>query len=1129
MKKIFLTIGFMLATVGMISAQLDAGRTVKTKVIDAIAVTPAQNSPAYSKLIEELALTGTEGLQELTSLYRTATGEMRVKLEFLLSSLAVYAAQNNQSAFAQELQQSFIREVKASGGEQVAPFYLEQLKLTSNDACVDLLSAYLQDENLGQHVAAILSAIHTPKAGKALNDALAQAKPKQMKYLIASLAEMQYEPSEELLINSLISMPESDRNVVYAALAACGSEKSLPILKQAAKDKNFTYDRDAETAALLLLCERIALAGNAKAVRKVASELIKQAEKKNDSGLLCAAFSLQSVAEPNALSANVLRAIESQDRALRNAALQQPVTISEPKTTNAILKKIRRADNETRADIFNWAAVNKLETGLSFITPYVNDPSEEVAESAIRTIGLIGGEGAIASLSDLVKSGTSRQIGLAKEVLSYTQGNISEPLMRLLPDANPEGRAAILSLVGSKKDTGFTQSFFASCGDENPTVRQAALSQLRHVVTPTHIPDLFSMLHAVPSQDVKNIQVALINALKGVPSDQRFVTVQNKMNSSDSKELSRYFRLLTAVPGPKALALVEKGMQTEGQTQMAAIEALCEWDNTDALEPLYTLCSDANYESHAARAWDAYVSKVNKSAFTKEKKLIFLRKALSVAKTNEQRRKVLQQLRKTDVYPAIFVAADYLNDADLREEACQSVMNIALNHPEYAGEEVNALLRQVSSLLDNPDKGYQQQAIDKYLAENKNKRGFVSLFNGKDLTGWKGLVGNPLTRSKMTPAQLKKSQQTADEAMRSSWQVEDGMLVFTGNGDNICTDRPYGDFEMYVDWCLDSNGPEPDAGIYLRGTPQVQMWDTSRVNVGAQVGSGGLYNNQKNISTPAKVADNKLGEWNSFFIRMKGERVSVWLNGEQVVNNVILENYWDRNLPVPMLEQIELQAHGSRVAYRDIYLREIPRSEPFVLSDQEKKEGFRVLFDGTSMINWTGNTQDYIVEDGCIALYPQNKGGGNLYTKEEYDDFVFRFEFQLTPGANNGLGIRTPMKGDAAYVGMELQILDNEAPVYSTLKEYQYHGSVYGVIPAKRGFLKETGEWNTQEVIAKGDHLRIILNGEVILDGNIREAGGNGTADKRNHPGLFNKTGHIAFLGHGSEVKFRNIRVKPLK
>jgi hypothetical protein len=154
--------------------------------------------------------------------------------------------------------------------------------------------------------------------------------------------------------------------------------------------------------------------------------------------------------------------------------------------------------------------------------------------------------------------------------------------------------------------------------------------------------------------------------------------------------------------------------------------------------------------------------------------------------------------------------------------------------------------------------------------------------------------------------------------------------------------------------------------------------------------------------------------------------------------------------------------------------------------------------------------------------------GGNLYTEKEYSDFIFRFEFQLTPAANNGLGIRTPLTGDAAYVGMELQILDNTAPVYANLQPYQYHGSVYGVIPAKREYLKPVGEWNYEEVTAIGTKIKIVLNGTTIVDGDIAGPRDNGTMDHNDHPGLKNTTGHIGFLGHGSLVKFKNIRIKEL-
>jgi hypothetical protein len=421
---------------------------------------------------------------------------------------------------------------------------------------------------------------------------------------------------------------------------------------------------------------------------------------------------------------------------------------------------------------------------------------------------------------------------------------------------------------------------------------------------------------------------------------------------------------------------------------------------------------------------------------------------------------------------------------------------------------------------------------DYQLIQEPLKNGFKLLFNGKDLTGWKGLVGDPIKRSKMDAKTLAEAQAKADAEMRDSWKVVNGELQFVGHGDNIATVKKYGDFEMLVDWkIIDDGKQEGDAGIYLRGTPQVQIWDNARVKVGAQVGSGGLYNNQVHERKPLKVADKKLGEWNTFHIIMKADRVTVYLNGELVTDNVILENYWDRKMPIFAEEQIELQAHGSPVAYRNIYIKELPAVKPFKLSKKELNEGFKVLFDGSNMFNWQGNTRDYISENGNLAVRPKpgkNALGNNLYTKEQYSDFILRFEFQLSPGANNGLGIRAPLTGDAAYEGMELQILDNDAPIYKDLKVYQYHGSIYGAVPAKRGSLKPVGEWNYQEVIVQGPKIKVILNGDVILDADITEARKNGAIDGQKHPGLLRDSGHIGFLGHGSELQFKNIRIKDL-
>ena len=192
------------------------------------------------------------------------------------------------------------------------------------------------------------------------------------------------------------------------------------------------------------------------------------------------------------------------------------------------------------------------------------------------------------------------------------------------------------------------------------------------------------------------------------------------------------------------------------------------------------------------------------------------------------------------------------------------------------------------------------------------------------------------------------------------------------------------------------------------------------------------------------------------------------------------------------------------------------------------EKGFTPLFNGNNLDGWVGNKTAYRAENGMIVIDPKGAGGGNLLTENEYGDFILKFEFQLTPGANNGLGIHAPLEGDAAYVGKEIQILDNDADKYKDLQVYQFHGSGYGVMAAKRGFLKPVGEWNVEEVIVKHPKITVILNGETILEGDYLEASKNGTLDGKEHPGLQRSRGHIGFLGHGDVVRFRDIRIKEL-
>ncbi|HPA20463.1 MAG TPA: DUF1080 domain-containing protein [Verrucomicrobiae bacterium] len=442
--------------------------------------------------------------------------------------------------------------------------------------------------------------------------------------------------------------------------------------------------------------------------------------------------------------------------------------------------------------------------------------------------------------------------------------------------------------------------------------------------------------------------------------------------------------------------------------------------------------------------------------------------------------------------------------------------------------------------------------------------GTVELFNGKDLSGWYGWsTRDPAELWAMTPeerAEYKRKSiegglpegKHGPENIKAHWRVENREIVNDGRGLYLTTDKDYRDFDLWVEY---KALPDGDSGVYLRGFPQVQIWDSTKGDprgLGQDKGSGGLWNNSPGApgKDPSKKMDKPFGEWNQFKIRMIGERVTVNFNGENVVDNAVMENYFATKAlkaaaqaaqkagqpppPTPELKDpvyakgpIQLQTHGSEIRWRNIFLREIPSDEANrILSAGEK--GFTRLDNGKDLTGWQGNAENYEVVDGAIVC-KQGKGG-NLLSNEEYGDMCLRFEFKLPLAGNNGIALRAPLKGNPASEGLEIQVLDTEGYLATKgkLKEYQVHGSVYHCVGAKTGFLRPTGEWNFEEIEVRGQNIRVTLNGTTILNTDLSKLDRSKLDPKHTPKGLDKTSGYIGFAGHNDPVAFRNIRVKRL-
>jgi hypothetical protein len=407
-------------------------------------------------------------------------------------------------------------------------------------------------------------------------------------------------------------------------------------------------------------------------------------------------------------------------------------------------------------------------------------------------------------------------------------------------------------------------------------------------------------------------------------------------------------------------------------------------------------------------------------------------------------------------------------------------------------------------------------------------KGFTALFNGKDFTGWHGMPHfDPYQLDAAKPAERDAQIAKWTEDALKHWKVENGELVNDGNGAYLTTDREFGDIELLLEY---RTAPQADSGIYLRATPQIQIWDYTKEggkwNLGADKGSGGLWNNSPGApgKDPLVLADKPLGEWNKFRIIQVGERTTVYLNDKLVVDNARMENFWNRKLPLRKRGPIQLQTHGGEIRWRNLFIREIPSAEANEMLRKREGVGFDSVFNGKDFTGWQGST-DYEVKDGAICCRAGK--GGNVFTKDEYSDFVARLEYRLPPGGNNGLAIRYPGKGNGAHLGMcEIQILDDDAPKYEKLDPRQYNGSAYGMVPSHRGFLRPSGEWNFMELTVRGPTIQVELNGTRILDADLSKVTEYMGDDE--YSGKLRPSGHFGFCGHGDPVAFREIQIRRL-
>ena len=414
---------------------------------------------------------------------------------------------------------------------------------------------------------------------------------------------------------------------------------------------------------------------------------------------------------------------------------------------------------------------------------------------------------------------------------------------------------------------------------------------------------------------------------------------------------------------------------------------------------------------------------------------------------------------------------------------------------------------------------------------NEPPEGFTALFNGEDLTGWHGWAIHEKNANPDQLAKLDKEQRAERIAAWSKdaaehWSVENGDLVNDGKGAYLATDKAYGDFELLIDY---KTVPKADSGIYLRGTPQVQIWDYTdpgKFGIGGDKGSGGLWNNAAGAKgkDPSEKADKPLGEWNHFRIIMVGDKVTVYLNDKLVVDHAAMANYWDRTKPIDPEGSILLQTHGGEIRWKNIFIREIPPEEADKILMDKNSDGFEQSFDGNDFEGWSGALDQYEIINHIIQC--KSKTAGVIFTKAVYTDFAVQLEFKMPAKGNNGLAIRYPGQGRATRTAMcEIQLFDDDSKG-DKLNPSQACGAIYGVTAPALGYTRPAGVWSHILVTVQGPTISVELNGTKILEQDVTKIDSKLTDYQA--AGLKRREGSFGFCGHNDPVEFRNILIKNL-
>lgn len=818
--------------------------------------------------------------------------------------------------------QAVIEALKGPADPEVKTFLIGRLQQAGGPECLEPLSRLLSDRGLAEPAVRSLLAIRALGTDKVLLKALGRSETSNPAVLLRALGELRSQEAVGRIVPFASSQDADIREAALVALAGIGDPRTEFLLSRI-DIASSPRERAAAASRYLLYAQRLYENGRKEASLRIGRSLLSKWTGPEESQVRSAALTLLTLSSGKEALPDLVEAMDSPDPAFRAHALDLALEIPGEEATAQWIAKAPQVFPEAREQIIRMLGRRADRTALVFLRECLGSGDKSIRAAAIEAAARLGGEDIMAVLSPLWQTAGEEEAEALKKAY------LSLPAEKSVPDAagaytaaSPPAKAAIIEILGERRAKGQAEIVLAAAESGDESLRKRALAALEAVVSGKNLSQVIRLVQAAgePSE-IGPLQNALVaSARQAADPDSGAGYIIEVMLKTKGQKRINLLRTLNRIGGERALrAVLAEIRSADPQVRSVAIYTLANWPEYRAAEELLKVATAES--SLAGRKFlylslQGYIRLVTESREAAEGKLASIREAMTIAREPAEINLALDGLGRIRSSESLGMIARFLEDPVFRDKAARSAVECALPSPGFGGLTGFETARTLKKAAQFIKSEYDREQVEQYAQTLLYKEGFVPLFNGKDLSGWKGLVADPPSRSKMNPDELRKEQRAADEDMHRHWRVIEATLVFDGRGNSLCTAEDYGNFELFVDWKIE---PQGDSGIYLRGSPQVQIWDPAQW----PEGSGGLYNNKNEPSKPLLTADNPVGEWNTFFIRMTGDRVSVHLNGTLVVDDVIMENYWDRDKPIYPEGQIELQSHSTPLYFKNICIRKL--------------------------------------------------------------------------------------------------------------------------------------------------------------------------------------------------------------